>query len=84
MPFSSKAQEIHDHIVSTGQSDYWVGAAKFLLNRKGQCQPGKAYTRDVPDLKDQLIAELSGEVKGANDNHWEEIAHWLFYEAKSS
>jgi hypothetical protein len=44
MPFSSKAQEIHDHIVSSGKSDYWIGAAKYLLNRKGQHQPGKAYT----------------------------------------
>jgi hypothetical protein len=84
MPFSSKAQEIHDHIVSSGKSDYWIGAAKYLLKRRGQQQPGKAYTRDVPALREQLIAEVSGAVTGANDNHWEEIAHWLFYEAKHS
>lgn len=79
MPFTSKAQEIHDHIVSNGQSDYWIGVAKKLIKHQR-----KAYTRDVPILRDQLIAELSSAVEGANDNHWEEIAHWLFYEAKCS
>ena len=78
MPFTPKAQEIHDQIVSNGQSDYWIGVAKNLIKH----HPSKAYTRDVPALRDQLIAELSGAVKGANDNHWEEIAHWLFHEAK--
>jgi len=45
--------------------------------RKGQYQPGKPYARDVPALKDKLKAELSSAVSDANDNHWEEIAHWL-------
>jgi hypothetical protein len=29
-----------------------------------------------------LKAELSGAVNDANDHHWEEIAHWLVYEAR--
>jgi hypothetical protein len=84
MPFSSKAREIHDHIVSSGKADYWIAAARSLVEREGQYQPGKPYARDVPALKDKLIAELSSAVNDANDNHWEEIAHWLVYEARSS
>jgi hypothetical protein len=83
MPFSSKAQEIHDHIVSSGRSDYWIGVARSLVERKGQHQSGKRYARDVPAFKDKLQAELSGAVNDANDHHWEEIAHWLVYEARS-
>ena len=83
MPFSSKAREIHDHIVSSGKADYWIGIARSLVARKGQHQPGKPYTRDVPALKDKLKAELSSVVNDVNDNHWEEIAHWLVYEARS-
>src|SRR5229473_2438506 len=83
MPFSSKAREIHDHIVSSGKADYWIGVARSLVERKGQYQPGKPYARDVPALKEKLKAELSSAVKDANDNHWEEIAHWLVYEARS-
>jgi hypothetical protein len=45
MPFSSKAQEIHDHIVSTGKADYWIGVAKLLADRRGQHRPGKPYSR---------------------------------------
>src|ERR1700739_3588143 len=30
MPFSSKAREIHDHIVSSGKADYWIAAARSL------------------------------------------------------
>ena len=41
MPFSSKAQEIHDHIVSSGKSDYWIGAAKYLLNQGANINQGK-------------------------------------------
>jgi hypothetical protein len=60
MPFSSKAQEIHDHILSSGKSDYWIGAAKYLINRKGQSQPGKPTPETFLALREQLIAELSG------------------------
>ena len=84
MPFSSKAREIHDHIVSSGKADYWIGVARSLVERKGPYQSGKPYARDVPALKDKLKAELSGAVNDANDNHWEEIAHWLVYEARSN
>jgi hypothetical protein len=84
MPFSSKAREIHDHIISSGKADYWIGVARSLVQRKGQQQPGKPYTRDVPALKDKLKAELSSVVNDVNDNHWEEIAHWLVYEARAS
>ncbi len=58
MPFTSKAREIHDHIVSSGKADYWIGVARSLVVRKGQYQPGKPYARDVPALKDKLKAEL--------------------------
>ena len=77
MPFTSKAREIHDYIVSSGKADYWIGVARSLVERKDQYQPGKPYARDVPALKDKLKAELSSAVSDANDNHWEEIAHWL-------
>ena len=60
MLFSSKAQEIHDHIVSSGKADYWMGVARSLAERRGQHQPGKRYARDVPALRDKLQAELSG------------------------
>jgi hypothetical protein len=83
MPFSPKAREIHDHIVSSGRSDYWIGVARSLAECEGQQQPGKRYARDVPVLRDKLQAELSGAVTDANDHHWEEIAHWLLYEARS-
>jgi hypothetical protein len=82
MPFSSKAREIHDHIVSSGKADHWIGVARSLTEREGQRQPGRRYNRDVPALRDKLKAELSGAVNDANDNHWEEIAHWLVYEAR--
>jgi hypothetical protein len=82
MPFSSKAQEIHDHIVSSGKADYWISVASSQVVRKGQYQPGRPYARDVPALKDKLKAELSSAVNDASDNHWEEIAHWLVYEAR--
>jgi hypothetical protein len=78
MPFSSKAQEIHDHIVSSGRADYWMGVARSIV----QHQPGKRYARHIPVLRDKLQAELSGAVNNANDHHWEEIAHWLVYEAR--
>ncbi len=84
MPFSSKAREIHNHIVSSGKADYWIGVAGSLGKCKGPYQSGKPYARDVPALKDKLEAELSSAVNDANDNHWEEIAHWLVYEARSS
>jgi hypothetical protein len=84
MPFSSKAQEIHDRIVSTGKADYWMGVARSLAERRGQHQPRGRYARDIPALRDKLQAELSGAVKDANDHHWEEIAHWLVYEARLS
>jgi hypothetical protein len=58
MPFSSKAREIHNHIVSSGKADYWIGVARSLVERKGRHQPGKPYTRDVPALKDKLKAEF--------------------------
>jgi hypothetical protein len=45
---------------------------------------GRRIARDVPALKDKLKAELSNAVNDANDNHWEEIAHWLVYEVRSS
>lgn len=83
MPFSSRAREIHDHIVSSGKSDYWIGVARSLAEPKGQHQPGRRYAREVPALKDRLQTELSDAVKEANDHHWEEIAHWLVYEARS-
>jgi len=82
MPFSSKAREIHDHIISSGRSDYWIGVARSLAERKGQHQPGRPYSRNIHALRDKLQAELSGAVKDANDHHWEEIAHWLVYEAR--
>jgi hypothetical protein len=34
MPFSSKAQEIHDHIVSSGKADYWIGAARSIVQQE--------------------------------------------------
>jgi len=40
MPFSSKAQEIHDHIVSTGKADYWMGVAKLPADRRGGIDRG--------------------------------------------
>jgi hypothetical protein len=82
MPFSSKAQEIHDHIVSSGKADYWIGVARSIVQHRGQHQPGKRYARHIPVLRDKLQAELSGAVNNANDHHWEEIAHWLVYEAR--
>jgi hypothetical protein len=82
MPFSSKAQEIHDHIVSTGKADYWTGVAKLLADRRGQHRPGKPYSRSIHALRHELKAELSDAVNDANDHHWEEIAHWLAYEAR--
>jgi len=82
MPFSSKAQEIHDHIVSSGKADYWIGVARSIVQHRGQHEPGKRYARHVPVLRDKLQAELSGAVNNANDHHWEEIAHWLVYEAR--
>jgi hypothetical protein len=75
MLFSSKAQEIHDRIVSSGKADHWVGVARSLV--EGQHQPRKPYSRNIPVLRNRLQAELSGAVKNANDNHCEEIAHWL-------
>jgi hypothetical protein len=81
-PFSGKAQEIHDYIVNSGRAGDWIGVAKSLVNRTDQYRPGKPYMRDVPDLKERLKVELSGAVAGANDHHWEEIADWLFDEAK--
>ena len=75
MPFSSKAQEIHDHIVSSGKADYWMGVAKLLADRRGQ------HRRSIHALRHVLQAELSDAVTGANDHHWEEVAHWLVYEA---
>ena len=83
MPFSSKAQEIHDHIVSGGKADYWIGVARSLVERKDPYQRGKPYSRNIPALRDKLKAELSGAVNDANDHHWEEIAHWLVHEARS-
>jgi hypothetical protein len=82
MPFSSKAQEIHDHIVSSGKADHWIGVARSLV--EGHHQHGKPFSRNIPALRDSLQAALSGAVKNANDNHWEEIAHWLVYEARLS
>jgi hypothetical protein len=81
MPFSSKAQEIHDHIVGSGKADYWIGVARSLAERRGQ-RPGKRYARHIPVLRDKLQAELLGAVNNANDHHWDEIAHWLVYEAR--
>ena len=81
MAFSSKAREIHDQIVISGKADHWIGVARSLV--EGQHQPGKPYSRNIPALRDKLKAELSGAVDDANDNHWEEIAHWLVYEARS-
>ena len=71
MPFSSKAQEIDDHIVSSGRSDYWISVAGLLADRKGQHRPGKPYSRSIHALKHELKAELSGAVNDANDHHWE-------------
>jgi hypothetical protein len=71
MPFSSKAQEIDDHIVSSGRSDYWISVAGLLADRKGQHRPGKPYSPSIHALKHELKAELSGAVNDANDHHWE-------------
>jgi hypothetical protein len=84
MPFSSKAQEIHDRIVSSGKVDYWIGVARSLAERKGKQQPGRPYSRNIHALRDKLQAELSSAANDANDHHWEEIAHWLVYEARRS
>ena len=81
MPFSSKAQEIHDHIVSTGKADYWMGVAKLPADRRGRHRPGKPYSRGTHALRHELKAELSDAVNDANDHHWEQIAHWLVDEA---
>jgi hypothetical protein len=82
MALSLKAQEIHDYIVDSNKTDYWIGVAKSLIKHKGQFDPGPPYTYDVSALKQRLKAELSGAVRDAIDNHWEEIADWLFNEAK--
>jgi putative heme iron utilization protein len=81
MPFSSKAREIYDHIVSTGKVNYWIGIARSLVEWKDR-RPGGGYNRDVCALRDKLKAELSGAVNDAHDHHWEEIAHWLVYDAR--
>ena len=47
MPFSSKAQEIHNHIVRIGKADYWIGVARSLAERSGQHQPRKPYTHNI-------------------------------------
>ncbi len=60
MPFSSKAREIHDHIVISGKADHWIGLARSLV--EGQRQPSKPYSRNIPALRDKLKAELSGAV----------------------
>jgi hypothetical protein len=68
-------------MVSSGKAGYWIGVARSLA--EGQDQPGKSYSRNIPALRDKLKGELSSAVNDANDNHWEEIAHWLVYEARS-
>jgi hypothetical protein len=81
VPFSGKAQEIHDSIVSGGRVDYWVGVAKSYIQRKGQYQPGPPYSFDRNGLRARLIVELSGGESGATDKEWDEIADWLFQAA---
>ena len=84
MPFSSKAQEIHDYIAGSGRTEHWIGVARTMAEHGGQHRAGRHYSRDVHALRDRLQAELSHAVKDAHDHHWEEIAHWLVYEAKTS
>ena len=78
MPFSVKAQEIHDCILKANQTDYWVGVARRYVRRRRQYQPGPHSIRRLWSLIARLKVELSGAVPDANDSHWEEIANWLF------
>ena len=82
MPFSPKAQEIYDYIVHSHQTDYWTDVARTMAEHRCQHRPGRHYSGDVHALRDRLQAELSHAVKNTHDHHWEEIAHWLVYEAK--
>jgi hypothetical protein len=77
MPFSSKAQEIHDHIVSSGKADYWIGVARSIVQHRGQHQPGKRYPATFLFLETNSKPSFLGAVNNAHDHHWEEIAHWL-------
>src|SRR6266849_1722485 len=77
MPFSSKAREIHNHIVSSGKADYWIGVAGSLGKCKGPYQSGKPYARDVPALKDKLEAELSSAGNDANDQLGTGVTRWF-------
>lgn len=47
MPFSSKAREIHNHIVRIGKTDYWIGIARSLVQRSGLHQPRKPYAHNI-------------------------------------
>src|ERR1700745_395347 len=47
MPFSSKAQEIHNHIVPIGKTDYWIGVARSPAELSGQHQPRKPYAHNI-------------------------------------
>jgi hypothetical protein len=84
MPFSPKAQEIYDHIVRSGKTAYWTDVARTVSEHRCQHRPGRHDSGDVHALRDRLQAELSYAVKNTHDHHWEEIAHWLVYEAKMS
>jgi hypothetical protein len=75
MPFSVKAQEIHDCIVG---DNHWVRVAKRYIRHKRQYQPGPPYTLDIAGLRERLKAELPGVVPDAGDHDWDEIAKWLF------
>jgi hypothetical protein len=57
---------------------------QFLTVRIGvlSAQIGSNSTAVFMLFRDRLPAELSHAVKNTHDHHWEEIAHWLVYEAK--
>ena len=84
MPFSSKAQEIHDYIAGSGRTEHRIGVARTMAQQTAEHRLGRHYSRDVHALRDRLQAELSDAIKNTHDHHWEEIAHWLVYEAKLS
>jgi hypothetical protein len=81
MPFSSNAREVHDYIVSSGKT-IGMGIARSLAERKVRHQPGGRTAATFMLFGTKLQAELSAAVKDAHDHHWEEIAHWLVYEAR--
>ncbi len=75
---SVKAQEIHDWIVNSNRTDYWTGVAWTFVEKRRQYWPWKSWIRDRPGFVERLRTELAGQITGANDGDWGEVADWLF------